>query len=228
MAKLTGKTIVFTGKLEMMTRDEAAAQAKALGAKVGSAIRKETDILVAGPGAGSKLKDAKKHGVHVIDEAAWVKMTKLSKATKKFPAWVSKIPMAAEAFIIIVPKRYQKRFNYSDASISLLDSVIEEIWGGERPSEKNFNEVVWAIGSYIANTLQKNYNGTWGEYPDGYYFDGDASTVGVAPWSWVHKRFESGMVESLAHKWEFTKTILVSDLKTAPVDGKTSAITAPN
>ena len=74
MAKLTGTTIVFTGKLETMTRDEAAAQAKALGAKVGSAITKETDILVAGPGAGSKLKDAKKHGVQVIDEAAWVKM----------------------------------------------------------------------------------------------------------------------------------------------------------
>ena len=81
MAKLTGKTIVFTGKLEMMTRDEAAAQAKALGAKVGSAITKETDILVAGPGAGSKLKDAKKHGVQVIDEAAWVKMAKGGSST---------------------------------------------------------------------------------------------------------------------------------------------------
>ena len=75
MAKLTGKTIVFTGKLETMTRDEAAAQAKALGAKVGSAITKETDILVAGPGAGSKLKDAKKHGVQVIDEAEkWLRL----------------------------------------------------------------------------------------------------------------------------------------------------------
>ena len=81
MAKLTGKTIVFTGKLETMTRDEAAAQAKALGAKVGSAVTKDTDMLVAGPGAGSKLKDAKKHGVKVIDEAAWAKMAKTTKAT---------------------------------------------------------------------------------------------------------------------------------------------------
>jgi len=79
MATLTGKTIVFTGKLETITRDEASAQAKALGAKVGSAVTKDTDILVAGPGAGSKLKDAKKHGVEVIDEAAWVKMATNSK-----------------------------------------------------------------------------------------------------------------------------------------------------
>ena len=86
MAKLTGKTIVFTGKLETMTRDEAAAQAKALGAKVGSAVTKDTDILVAGPGAGSKLKDAKKHGVQVIDEVAWVKMAKSASSPQKATA----------------------------------------------------------------------------------------------------------------------------------------------
>ncbi len=74
VAKFAGKTVVFTGKLETMTRDEAAAQAKKLGATVGRAITKDTDILVAGSGAGSKLKDAKKHGVKVIDEAAWWKM----------------------------------------------------------------------------------------------------------------------------------------------------------
>jgi len=72
--KLAGKTVVFTGKLETMTREEASAKAKQLGAKVSSSVTKDTDILVAGPGGGSKLKDAKKHGVKVIDEAAWVKM----------------------------------------------------------------------------------------------------------------------------------------------------------
>ena len=72
--KLTGKTIVFSGKLETMTRDEASAKAKKLGAKVSSSVTKDTDILVAGAGGGSKLKDAKKHGVKVIDEAAWVRM----------------------------------------------------------------------------------------------------------------------------------------------------------
>ena len=74
MTKLTGKNIVFTGKLESMTRDEAAAIAKALGATVGTAVTKSTDILVAGPGAGSKSQDAAKHGVKVIDEQAWAKL----------------------------------------------------------------------------------------------------------------------------------------------------------
>jgi DNA ligase (NAD+) len=68
---VAGKTVVFTGALERMTRDEAKAMAERLGAKVAGSVSKKTDLLVAGPGAGSKLKDAEKHGVQVIDENAW-------------------------------------------------------------------------------------------------------------------------------------------------------------
>ena len=63
--------MVFTGSLERMTRDEAKAMAERLGAKVSGSVSKKTDLVVAGPGAGSKLKDAEKHGVKVIDEAGW-------------------------------------------------------------------------------------------------------------------------------------------------------------
>jgi DNA ligase (NAD+) len=68
---VSGKTVVFTGALERMTREEAKAMAERLGAKVAGSVSKKTDLLIAGPGAGSKLKDAKKHGVEVIDENEW-------------------------------------------------------------------------------------------------------------------------------------------------------------
>ena len=69
---IAGKTVVFTGTLEKMTRDEAKARAQAMGAKVSLSVSAKTDLVIAGPGAGSKAKVAQSLGIKIIDEDEWI------------------------------------------------------------------------------------------------------------------------------------------------------------
>ena len=71
---VAGLTVVFTGSLERMTRAEAKVRAESLGAKVAGSVSAKTDLLVAGPGAGSKAAKAEKLGVRTIDEDAWFEL----------------------------------------------------------------------------------------------------------------------------------------------------------
>lgn len=72
VSEIAGKTLVFTGTLEKMTRAEAKARAEALGARVAGSVSAKTDFVIAGPGAGGKVKDAERLGVKMIDEDTWI------------------------------------------------------------------------------------------------------------------------------------------------------------
>jgi hypothetical protein len=146
------------------------------------------------------------------------KTTRSSKnLTSEPPEWAAKITDVADAVVDMLadsaPKG--KRLDFSDGSIETLDKLITKLWGDEGPSEQNRETMVWAIGCYVAEVLQRHYHGTWMDGGDGYSFMCEKSGAGASPWNWVAKRFEFGTSESLASKYKLAQSLLSVDKKTA-------------
>jgi hypothetical protein len=101
-------------------------------------------------------------------------------------------------------KSFLKRLNFTPASLKVLDAVIKSIWGGERPSDQNFDAMVWAFGAYVAEVIHRNNEGYWAKSKAHYDFhcttDGKPTGFAVSPWSWVYKRFDED--DMLATKYK--------------------------
>ncbi len=133
----------------------------------------------------------------------------------KTPSWARKITKVAELVVEVFSSDLPKgaTLDFSPRSIATIDKVIKRIWGESGPSEENRSEMVWTVGAYIAEVLQRNYDGKWKNTSDGYSFECKNSGIGVSPWNWTAKRFEFGMSESLASKYKFAESVLKEDRK---------------
>ncbi len=137
------------------------------------------------------------------------------RSSSKQPDWVAKIPLVANAVVEMFSNDLPKgsKLDFSEDSIKVLDKLIKKVWGEDGPSEENIQTMIWSLGCYVAEVLQKNYNGIWKDEGGGYTFECKNSGAGVSPWNWVAKRFETGISEALAPKYKFAQSILVNDRK---------------
>ena len=147
-------------------------------------------------------------------------MTKTTKpptkrqSTKK-PKWAAKISDVADVVVEMFSDDLPKgaKLDFSENSIKSLDKVITSVWGKQGPSDDSRDAMVWALGCYIAEVIQRHYEGTWTDSPDGYSFECSRSGAGVSPWNWIAKRFEFGKIEALAPKYNLAQSMLDKDRK---------------
>jgi formylglycine-generating enzyme required for sulfatase activity len=154
-ATLAGKRIAFTGKFEQLSRDEAEAQARSLGAIPVSTVNAETALVVAGPRAGSKLTAAKKHGVTVLDEAGWIALAGTGPG------------LAAPAAALAKPdiKKIQGLLKSKTADgVTLGLSLLESLGAMRADYEAVFTEAVKKAVSRIVNDWLQGGDATRAEY----------------------------------------------------------------
>jgi hypothetical protein len=101
-------------------------------------------------------------------------------------------------------RSYLRKLDLTPTSLSALDRLIKRLWGGEPPSEPNFNTMVWAFGAYVAEVIQRNHEGRWRKFDNEYSFectdDGKPTGFAVYPWAWVKKRFEENDLLALKYR----------------------------
>lgn len=145
------------------------------------------------------------------------KQAKKAKSTrkKKAPDIAASISEVAEAVVEVysaeLPKG--KTLDFSESSLKTLDQLISSLWGSDGPSEENQEAMIWALGCYVGEVLQRNYSGVWNDGDDGPFFEGMKSGSGVSPWSWIAKRFEFGTDETVIRKYTLAKKLLSADKK---------------
>ena len=140
----------------------------------------------------------------------------MTRANNDSSEWFEKIPLVAAAFVDFVPKKYRKRLDYSEKSITYLDKIVDEWHGPDGPSRENIETMIWAYGCYIAEILRRNYDGDWKKNDDGTcYFEGESA--GVSPWNWMAKRFDSGPSEAIEAKYVLAQSLLSDCRKAAPL-----------
>jgi len=103
--------------------------------------------------------------------------------------------------------------DYSEKSIGRLDDMINDYFGDNGPSEKNFNAMVWAYGSYVAAVIDRNFNGNWYRNEDTgeVRFEPETSPIGAKPFNWVAKKFDLG--DSLQEKYVSITNMFKEDRK---------------
>lgn len=101
--------------------------------------------------------------------------------------------------------------DFSEKSIGRLDDMIDDFWGEDGPSEKNFSNVAWVLSCYIAAIIEKNFKGEWrkDEAMGAAVFHAESSGFGLYPYAWVDKRLE--LQDSLKSKYDTVKKLIKAD-----------------
>ncbi len=122
---------------------------------------------------------------------------------------------AVAALVVAEDNAREFRLDFTESSVARLDQMIDHLWGEEGPSEENVDTMVWAFGCYLAEVIDRRFDGDWVEDSDeGGCFRATRSGITLFPWHWVAERFEQG--ETLAYKYDVLAKMCEGDHQITP------------